>query len=113
MAEYALVDPQYGEKNKVQGWFGLVDEGGDPGKGLRWFKLALSKLGYDTEEMDAAEEDTAALYEQALEEISEEQPGVLIKISYNADYPDSPNVRLEDVSDSELIEAYKDNVPFE
>ena len=111
MAEYALVNPDFGEKNKVQGWFGIMDEKGEAAKGLYWFKIALSKLGYDTDKFDE-EEDPTDLYEQALEEITDEQPGVLIKISYNADYPDSPNVRLEDQADSQLIQEYKDNVPF-
>jgi hypothetical protein len=114
MAEYTLVNPEFGEKNKVQGWFGLMDEQGNPGKGLYWFKVALAKLEYDTDKMDEEEDpdELSELYAQALEEITEDKPGVLIKISYNSEYPDSPNVRLEGTADSALIQDYKDNVPY-
>jgi hypothetical protein len=103
--EYELCDPEFQGANQVTGWFKLLDADlKTPGGGMKPFKIALAKLGYEPENLEEAE--------ACLQEITENNPGVLVKISYDENYPDYPRTRIESESDSEVVEAYRDNIPY-
>jgi hypothetical protein len=104
--EYELCDPEFqGKENSVTGWFKLLEPDlRTPGGGMKPFKIALAKLGYEPENSEEAE--------ACLQEITENNPGVLIKITYDDNYPDYPRTRIESESDSEVVENYRDNVVY-
>lgn len=70
--------------------------------GVRALKLALAKLGY--EEPSSEKELT-----KYLAEITKEHPGVLIRVTYDGQWT---RIRIDDRSDSDVVEAYKDNIPY-
>jgi hypothetical protein len=103
--KYELCEEEFAGKNTLTSGYKLLnDEGKVIDFPLRRFKQDLAKLGYEPETL----EDT----EDCIKEINEEKPGVLISVSYQKDYPDFPRIKIEGLCENEIIEAYKDNVPY-
>jgi hypothetical protein len=116
--KFELVDPEFAEggKNVITGWYKLMgtkESLDEPNEGgMRAFKMALAKLGYDPDELDESEDPEQA-YLDVLDEIERDKRGVIVKISYDPSYPEYPRTRIEDgEADTELIQAYKDNIPY-
>jgi hypothetical protein len=104
--KYELCEEEFSGKNELTTWFKLLDEEMEPHEvGFRMFRGMLAKLGYEPESPEELEEVVA--------EVKKDRPGVLISVSYSKDYPDFPRVKVEGPCDNEVVEAYKDNVPFE
>jgi hypothetical protein len=104
--KFELCEDEFSGKNELTAWYKLLDAELEPNEwGMRAFKTALAKLGYEPESLDEAEE--------VLDEIKKDRPGVLISVSYQKGYEDFPRIKIEGPCDNEVVEAYKDNVPFD
>jgi hypothetical protein len=106
-----LCGPDFiGKKNTLTTWYTLEFANGEECEGGMFaFKLALTKLGYDPDNLEPEQ------YLEVLDEITNEHPGVLVKVGYSD--PDEngqvwTRVRIEDTSDSDVVEAYRDNIPY-
>jgi hypothetical protein len=103
---YELCSPDFADQNSVTTWFKIFDTDGEVvAGGIRALKQTLAKLGYDP---------TFDELEECFEQITEERPGVLLKISYTKDNAGNEWQRavLEDLCDNEVVQAYKDNIPY-
>jgi PDZ domain-containing secreted protein len=69
-------------------------------------KEALAKLGYNPKDYDELQE--------VCEEVTEQKPGVSIKVSYSPDKEGTPRVRvtIQGEQDNDVIQEYKDSVPY-
>jgi hypothetical protein len=106
---FDLVDPEYEENNKLVTWSKLFR--GDESVvdvAVRILKRQLVKLGYKEDEINFD------LLPEIFEEITNENPGVILKISYNKgnDGIEYQRIEIDDVCESEMIDDYKDRVVF-
>lgn len=96
-----LCSPEFEGKNSIAIWFQILDKDGEPKEGgIKALRFTLARLGY---------EPSADELEEAFEEINEEQPGILLEAYHNQGYT---NYRVKDVCDNDVVEAYKDNIPY-
>jgi hypothetical protein len=101
---FELCSDDFTDANSVTTWFKLQDTDGEPVRGgLMALKATLAKLGYDPkgDELEAV-----------FEEITNENPGVLIKISYTTDSNHYQRIQVDSLCDNEVVEEYKDNVKY-
>jgi hypothetical protein len=103
---FELVDPDYSDGNKLVDWRRIIDKEGEVAEvGLRILRQELAKLGYEpTDEAELVE---------VCEHITEEKPGVEIKVFYQ----EAKGVTYQHVNivgpleeGNEAVEAYKDNI---
>jgi hypothetical protein len=103
---FELCSPNLAEANSITTWFKIADADEQiVGGGIRALKQTLAKLGYEATFDDL---------EECFEQITEEKPGVLLKISYSKDAQGNEWQRavVEDLCDNDIVAAYKDNVPY-
>jgi hypothetical protein len=103
---FELCGDGFQDRNSVTTWFKVFDpEENTVQGGIRALKQTLAKLGY---------EPTFDELDECFEQITQEKPGVLLKISYSKDAQGNEWQRavVEDLCDNEIIAAYKDNVPY-
>lgn len=90
--------------NEVPTWFKFYAADGTINEfGIRLWKMALTKLGYE----DVKEDDLPEL----LEQIMEDRPGAIVKISYETVVGYSTpfqRVEVEAPCDNDVVAAYKD-----
>jgi hypothetical protein len=106
---FDLVDPEYEENNKLVTWSKLFR--GDESVvdvAVKILKRQLVRLGYKEDEINFD------LLPEIFEEITNENPGVILKISYNKgnDGIEYQRIEIDDVCESEMIDDYKDRVVF-
>lgn len=101
---FELCDPDFAEANSVTTWFKILDANGEPVRGgVIALKTTLAKLGYEP----AGDE-----IEECFEEITGDNPGVILSISYTPDSNHYQRVKVDSAADNEVIQAYKDNVAY-
>jgi hypothetical protein len=108
--KFALCEEEFEGKNELTTWFKLLGTKTDPEEPNEWgiknFKTNLARLGYEPDDMELDE------IEELLKEITKERPGVIISVTYQAGFEDFPRIKIEGESDSEVIQAYKDSIPY-
>jgi hypothetical protein len=104
---FDLCDPRFSEANNVAAWRKLLDENDEPvGGGVRTLYNDLAKLGYEK----PADEDELI---EILDDITNEQYGVLVKISYRKwEGNDYQTVNIVGKCDNEVVQEYRENVKF-
>jgi hypothetical protein len=103
---FELCHPDLQDNNQVTTWFKLFDASENKVEGgIRAFKGTLAKLGYKA---------TFDELEDILAELTEERPGVMLKISYSKDRDGNVWQRavVESLCDNQIVQEYKDNVPY-
>jgi hypothetical protein len=99
--KFELCDPDLENKNQVTTWFKVVNANEEVNQGgARAFMATLTRLGY---KVSSGEEARAAMAE-----IGEEQPGVIVKISYSNDPEKWQRAVVMNTCDNDVVEAYKD-----
>lgn len=104
---FELCNPEFKETgNSITQWFKIVDARGESVDGaIRALKAALAKLGYEP----SGEE-----LEECFEQITDEKPGVLVKVSYSKD--EAGNVwqraNIQGQCDNDIVMQYKDDMPY-
>lgn len=87
-------------------WFKIIDSEGQP---VDWMidmlKKALAKLGIEIEGDEL---------EETVQEIHETHPGIVLKVAYakGSDGNVYPRLTIQGPCDNEVIEEYKDSVPY-
>lgn len=105
---FALCSPDFSESNQITQWFKLLDSDEEPVEGgIKALGASLAKLGYDMPD----DEDNL---EEVFQEITNEKPGVLVKVSYSKDSNGNTWQRavIQGLCDNEVVQEYKDNVQF-
>lgn len=103
--KFELCDPEFPSgRNELVTWFKLLEDDliTEVTGGVKALKMALARLGYDEPESEKE-------LVRDLQKISKEQPGVVIKVSYDGQWR---RIRIEDTSESEVVTNYKDNIPY-
>jgi hypothetical protein len=106
--KFELCDPELSDQNQVTTWFKLFDADRQAFEvGTSIFKRTMAKLGYDGDDVKFKK------LEKLFAEISEEQPGVIVSISYNQTTTGRwQRVNIDDLCDNDVVQAYKDNVAY-
>ena len=103
--KFELCDPQFKDNNTIPQWFKLLNAQDEEVAGGIWaLEQALAKLGYDI---------SGDELEECFEQISEENPGVIIKVSYdNVDGTRWQRAVIQGLCNNALVQEYKENQPF-
>jgi hypothetical protein len=103
---FELCHPDFGDANQITTWFKLFDADGDRvDGGIRAFKGSMAKLGYEV----AFDE-----IETQLEQITEEVPGIVLKVAYTNDRDGNTWQRatIESTCNNDVVQKYKDNIKY-
>lgn len=106
---FELCDPEFTDKNQITTWFKVLDkDGATVDGGIKACKAMLAKLGYKIDEIDEDE------LKDCFSEISNENPGVLVKITYQEakDGNTYQRVQVDSTCDNDVVASYRDNVAF-
>jgi hypothetical protein len=110
-ANFELCSPAFDNKNQLVTWFKLLesDHRTPIDGGIKAFKAMLAKLGYELKGADMEDPDS-----EIYATITQEQPGVTLKISYQQanDGNTYQRILVDSLCDNEVIAQYKDNVPY-
>lgn len=107
---YDLCNPEFGNSNQVAGWFRIFDANGDEVPvGIQIFKAAMIRLGYEEPSFDDLE--------PLFEEINNDNPGVLLNITYSDPSKSKDGRRFQQPNidsqcDNDVVQEYKDNVAY-
>lgn len=102
---FDLCDPDYKDQNQIAQWYRILDADNEPFVGgIKALAFQFAKLGYEL---------TLSGIEEDLAKITEDKPGVLVKVSYR-DYQGAqyPKVNIEGLCDNDVVQEYKDSVPY-
>lgn len=106
-ANFDLCSPKFENKNQLVTWFKILENNlrTPVAGGVKALKIMLGKLGYDPRGSEM---------EQCFAEITNEQPGVMVNISYQEgnDGVTYQRIIVDGLCDNEVVEAYKDNIPY-
>jgi len=104
---FELCDPRFENKNQLVTWFKILESDlrTPVAGGVKALKIMLGKLGYDPKGSEM---------EQAFDEISQDQPGVMLRINYaeGSDGIVYQRIIVDGLCDNEVVETYKDKIPY-
>lgn len=108
-----LCDPEIEEADRHRvDWRKIIDADGQPvGGGIRAFANDLAHLGYEIPDIDEDFEDNL---QAIFDEIGKERPGINLKVfnQRGNDGTEYAHFAIQGVSEDEVIEEYKNNIPF-
>lgn len=101
--KYELCDPEYTEDNELTDWRTIVAKDGEANEvGIRLFKQELARLGYEV---------TFDELEECFEQITDEKPGIMVKVSYREwQGNDFLQTSIDDLCDNDVVQEYKDTI---
>jgi hypothetical protein len=107
-AKFIVCDPDYVEM-PVTIWYNLIGKDGEPSEfGISIFRQEMAKLGYEVGTQVTEEE-----IEEMFEEVTKDRPGIVASLSYREwQGRDLAVVNIAGTSTSDVIEEYKDQIPF-
>ncbi len=110
-ANFELCSPKFENKNQLVTWFKLLesDHRTPIDGGIKAFKAMLAKLGYELKGVDM-EDPNSEIYT----EITQEQPGVMLRITYQQanDGNTYQRIIVDSLCSNDVVAQYKDNVPY-
>lgn len=114
--KFELCSPDFEGQNVLTNWFRIFDVEGEPfAGGIKSLAYNLARLGvgFDFDGLTTKEEVEEHIGE-VLAGITEEKPGIIAKVVNNPgnDGRIFTNVSVEKPCDNDLVQEYKDNVPY-
>lgn len=103
---FELCEPEYGDANRLVKWYRVFDGEGQP---VDWMinmlKNDLARMGVEIEGDEL---------EDTLQEITDVNPGIMLKVSYakGSDGNTYQRLAIDSECDNDVVQAYKDNVPL-